>query len=583
MAAWIGAAAAISTWSRGYLPFFADDALISLRYAERLLDGHGLTFTDGERVEGYSNLLWVLVVAAGGIVHPDLIAVARTLGLACAAALLAAFVRAGVSGATLAGPLAALGALALSHGLAVWTIGGLEQSLQLALLAWALVLAIETEQSPSRPRAVIAGSCFALLALTRPDGLLFAGTTVLGLLLARGPSPAAAVRLAPIVILPAAAYAAQLGFRLAYYGDWWPNTAYVKLSISAPHAADGWRYLREGAVAYGPLMLLAAVVVLARRPRRRAEWLVPLAGALGWAAYVVAIGGDIFPARRHFLPLVVCAAAAVACGWKTSLVARLPALAQAAVVALALVPQARLQGADPANRTAREEVWEWECATMASVLRTAFARSAPLVAADPIGCVAYFSGLPALDLMGLNDRHIARTRPPDFGHGFLGHELGDGAYVLSRRPDLVILCTPAGSPTGCFRSGRELIALPAFHQQYVLTTVSPAGARYPTRVWARRDSRALGVERTPDALRVPGWLFASDGTTEARLEGGRLVARVPPNGSVRFEAPPEAAGWRGSARASAPVAIAMTGTTIVATAGPAGADLIDVALVRAGG
>ena len=44
-------------WS--YLSYVTDDALISLRYARRLLDGRGLTWTDGERVEGYSNLLWV--------------------------------------------------------------------------------------------------------------------------------------------------------------------------------------------------------------------------------------------------------------------------------------------------------------------------------------------------------------------------------------------------------------------------------------------------------------------------------------------------------------------------------------------
>jgi arabinofuranosyltransferase len=37
-----------------YLPFLSDDSLISLRYAHRLLDGHGLTWTEGRPVEGYS-------------------------------------------------------------------------------------------------------------------------------------------------------------------------------------------------------------------------------------------------------------------------------------------------------------------------------------------------------------------------------------------------------------------------------------------------------------------------------------------------------------------------------------------------
>ncbi len=38
--------------ARSYLPLVYDDSLISLRYAKRLLQGHGLTWTDGEVVEG---------------------------------------------------------------------------------------------------------------------------------------------------------------------------------------------------------------------------------------------------------------------------------------------------------------------------------------------------------------------------------------------------------------------------------------------------------------------------------------------------------------------------------------------------
>ena len=64
-------------------PFFSDDSFISLRYAERLLQGDGLTFTDGERVEGYSNLLWVLLTAGLGALGMDLVAAARLLGAGC--------------------------------------------------------------------------------------------------------------------------------------------------------------------------------------------------------------------------------------------------------------------------------------------------------------------------------------------------------------------------------------------------------------------------------------------------------------------------------------------------------------------
>ena len=44
--------------------FITDDAFISFRYVRNLLEGHGLVFNPGEYVEGYTNFLWVLELAA---------------------------------------------------------------------------------------------------------------------------------------------------------------------------------------------------------------------------------------------------------------------------------------------------------------------------------------------------------------------------------------------------------------------------------------------------------------------------------------------------------------------------------------
>ncbi|MEL6181199.1 MAG: hypothetical protein AAFS10_19740, partial [Myxococcota bacterium] len=47
-----------------YGPRTVDDLFISLRYAAHLVEGYGLVFNPGERVEGYSNPLWVVLQAA---------------------------------------------------------------------------------------------------------------------------------------------------------------------------------------------------------------------------------------------------------------------------------------------------------------------------------------------------------------------------------------------------------------------------------------------------------------------------------------------------------------------------------------
>ena len=47
-----------------YSWFICDDAFISFRYVRNFIDGYGLAFNEGEFVEGYSNFLWVLELAA---------------------------------------------------------------------------------------------------------------------------------------------------------------------------------------------------------------------------------------------------------------------------------------------------------------------------------------------------------------------------------------------------------------------------------------------------------------------------------------------------------------------------------------
>ena len=47
----------------GFWSYSIDDSYISLHYAGRWVDGLGLTYIDGERVEGFSNPTWVFLLA----------------------------------------------------------------------------------------------------------------------------------------------------------------------------------------------------------------------------------------------------------------------------------------------------------------------------------------------------------------------------------------------------------------------------------------------------------------------------------------------------------------------------------------
>ncbi|MDQ6739848.1 MAG: hypothetical protein M3021_05655, partial [Actinomycetota bacterium] len=55
-----------------YDSFLPDDSYITYRYAQNLPAGHGLVFNLGERVLSTTTPLYTLLLAAAGIVWPDL-------------------------------------------------------------------------------------------------------------------------------------------------------------------------------------------------------------------------------------------------------------------------------------------------------------------------------------------------------------------------------------------------------------------------------------------------------------------------------------------------------------------------------
>jgi len=572
------AAAVLLVHARAYLPFFADDGFISLRYAQRLLEGRGLTWNDGERVEGYSNLLWVLGCAGLGALGVDLVSAARWLGQASALAALAALpatfwharlerskaepkpgkpqttqrprkgegvgaeVRReeGACESMIPSLVPAL-VLALSGSLAVWSVGGLEQPLVAALLAWGLygVFRLLPGQAAGHTQTrawTLAGLPFALLCWTRPDGILVAGLVGVGVLVA-GHSRGLGGSLRQLrrtwfaatgwlMLLPIAAVLLQTGFRLIYYGAWIPNPGSAKLAFTVERWTSGGQYLLDALGPHKALVALAAtsLLPLLRSPKARSRLLVLMAPAVGWSLYVLAIGGDIFPARRHLVVPLVLAAFALGEGliWLEGLRRRVRAWASFAVAGC-LALYCADQATDPQNVRAREERWEWDGKVIGSFLHRHFGPSGTRLATDSAGALPYFSRLTTIDMLGLNDRYLSTHRPADFGRGALGHELGDGAYVLGRQPDLVIFGLPYGERRALYRSGREMQSDPKFTAQFAFLTFEATGSRtVPTRMWVRRDSERLGMRREPGRIVVPGFFFTV-GQAVAREDGeGRL-------------------------------------------------------------
>jgi hypothetical protein len=260
-------------------PFFIEDAAITFSYARNLVDGEGLvTYPGGERVEGFSNPLWTFLIAGFYALGVPTWTSSKVMGAIFGVMTLPmAFdtVRKARPGGSEDVALVAPLLLALSPQFVIWNASGLENSLFCVLLSagvWRLLCEMQGESK--RPWSAL---LFALLAMTRPEGIVYA---VFGLL-ALGMDAVATRRIKPILqwtvslLVPFALY--QF-WRYQYFAWEMPNTYYAKLHQGTPFrpfgwTVKGWKYVNKHLVNYGIVYAIPVIALGLTGLRRWRRWL----------------------------------------------------------------------------------------------------------------------------------------------------------------------------------------------------------------------------------------------------------------------------------------------------------------------
>ena len=300
------------------LSFVTDDAFISFRYAKNLVHGLGLVYNPGERVEGFTNFLWTVVMAGVIRIGFDPVFVSQILGIfffGCT--LLTAMMLSwklwnaeGVSG--LAIPLTAAG-LAIHHDACIFATGGLETSLFTFLVSLLFIFAVLWR---TRTGLIAAGIVAVLLMMTRPDGIVYVVPAAIYLLVTmERPIRTLTLFILPIIVL----FLPYWFWRAAYYGYFFPNSFYAK-SIGLAYYQQGIVYTFSYFSTYYVfgLVPLLAFYLAAEKAQSGTTRLggvqfrhLGVRGRTGFLAtlfivfqiaFVVRIGGD-FMFSRFFIPV----------------------------------------------------------------------------------------------------------------------------------------------------------------------------------------------------------------------------------------------------------------------------------------
>ncbi len=403
-----------------FRPFVIDDSYITFRYAQNLAGGGAISYNanDAQPVEGYTSFLWMLISAGAIAVGADPLAVVRLFSIAAGvgALLLIRMLAFRLLGNYLLSFLPAL-LLAVSAEFAMWTMAGLETTFFLFLLLLSMYLLDREIESGGRPWW---GLSFALLALTRPEGAAFFGVAFAYRVAVRFVSRGKASAGWKPVVLAAFSfliiYAPYWLWRFNYYDLLLPNSYYAK-----HRASEGAGYVRDFLVYHAPVVLLALAAPFMRSSRKPGAWKTRRWALLAWAVIVVNFAGvwNVMPAMAwdwrlflHLSPLLFLMALRplTHMAKRRNRTAKIATLVIAALL-IAWSAHPELLPARIASSRATGDGLRAAHIEIGQLLKDKLSPGTLVVLVDT-GAIAYFSGLPCLDIAGipLNNPALAQGR-----------------------------------------------------------------------------------------------------------------------------------------------------------------------------
>lgn len=429
-----------------------DDAMISMRYARNLMEGHGLIWNPGgEAVEGYTNFFWVLVMAAVHVLPISTAKISLFIQIISLFLLIInlVFVRRLallVSNGNTMAAIATVVFTAFYFPLNNWALQGMEVGILATITTAVVFLILKAGEQPIPQSALM---LMAIAILTRTETVALFGLIALYHTLFLRSNRKVDWR---VWLTLAGVLAVHTMFRYLYYDDLLPNTYYLKLG-SVPLSVRLQRglssllqFLMDGGLAAVALPFI--LFFTAKQNHRIVAFL--LLAFVFQCAYSVYVGGDAWEAysgaNRYIavvMPLLFVLAA-----WSLSSLRgyiRFPgrqgviqwASAILVVIAILVSLNWRLW------TSFLLQVPPLEVPNNAYMVKTAMlinrtTEPGATVAVVWAGAIPYFTGRPAIDLLGKNDRHIAHLAMNDAMPFTPGHNKWDYHYsIASLQPDVV--------------------------------------------------------------------------------------------------------------------------------------------------
>jgi hypothetical protein len=451
-----------------FLDFRVDDAYITFSFSKNVAMGNGPVFAHGIRVEGYSNFLWMILLApplalirsASPLVIARVMCVPFLIGLGWAQYTLTRIWSRSRWAATLSVYL-----LATSSDLALALLSGLESLAYASLVTIGFAFYALSENDKRYRSATI--PVFVAAALTRIDGFIPLGFILaweLGRSLVGGTRRIHEVAkwASPGLIL----YVVWFVWRWSYYGMLLPSTYYAKALIPQLLPNRGLEYVRAELVSSGLVIVFGAMAIVLWLRRR--AMLAAMAFVVIHLVYVVRVGGDWMPFGRFILPVVpmmICIVSTagvelvrVAANAPAPLRRILAGGVAAIFLTLGLGMDHRIGNTDEENAKlalAADQAQHVRRLLEAVRFLSLAAEPGERLVTDYAGIFSYYTDAAVIDMWGLCTPMIARNGETDGINPIYGRTCPSCYSTLA--PDLFHVQAPLLRPAQSFSNSQQVI------------------------------------------------------------------------------------------------------------------------------
>ncbi len=442
------------------LNFTQDDAYISYRFVENFLNGNGLVFNIGERVEGFTNFGWVIYMIFLGKLSLDYILISKLTGFLFGIGILGIIFLLGNKLVEFNKDkiliYLALYLTACSQSMAYWAVAGLETT---AFAFFALLsLYLFIQKNKLLPFAIITA------VLLRPEGALIAIILVLTELITTRTFPKYSFRSAVVALILGLPY---IAFKLIYYGSLLPNSFYAKTGMSSDQLSNGIEYTTRFMTHYGfyGIPLIIAIVMFRKLSK---EFQSVIIFTVIYTIYITVVGGDVLKVHRFYIPLIgLYALFAVYLVQllisKINSKLKLPVIIITALLLCGLTYYLPNKFVKDYNRLERHFIEKMSF--MADSIKSQDSSNFS-VALPTIGVFSYkLIGHHIIDMLGLTDSTIARhgEKPIEGMASTWKESKHNSVYILESEPDYILFSTGV-KPSA--PAEKALMLYPRFLQSY---------------------------------------------------------------------------------------------------------------------